>query len=272
MFSIFLGWRIRIRLARGPEAAAALGKRAAGPLVRALEDGRLREAAAQALLLLGPDARPALLRRLKTRKGAQRAVDVLGRLRPRADARPLVAFLQDESPAMRRSAARAISRQGGSLSFTVLAEALADPDEGVRRIALRHLTRRPDHRAIKQLVLLAAHGEENLSRTAAAHITRCGYLSVGPLLESLRTADPAIRRTVGYLLDGLADHESLIILSKALEEDDPRILEPVREALSRKGPEVAPVLALLAGHPDARVRADVLALLARFETPAPALA
>ncbi|MBM3270884.1 MAG: HEAT repeat domain-containing protein, partial [Candidatus Sericytochromatia bacterium] len=266
------GLRVRSRLRRGPEHAAALGRKAAAPLVRALEEPRLREAATRALLLLKGDARPALLKRLERRKGAQRAVEVLGRLRPRADAKPLVSFLHDPVAAMRRSAARAISRQGGSLSYTVLAEALSDEDPGVRRIAMGHLTRRPDHRAIKQLVRVAADGDEELSRAASAHIARCGYLAVGPLIESLRTSDPAIRATVGYLLDGCSDHDSLVILTKALEEDDPRILGPVREALARKGPESAPVLVLMAGHPVARVRDDVLALLARFEAPAPALA
>lgn len=273
MIGIFVGIQVRRRLRRDPEAAAALGPRAAPHLVKALDDKRLRPAAMAALLKLGAHARPALLARLKRRKGAKPAVEVLGRIRPRGDASPLLPFLEDPSAAMRRAAARAISRQGGSLSFSALAEVLVrDEDPGVRRVALAHLTRTADPRAIRQLVRIAAHGDEALSRMASARILEHGYLAVAPLVDCLRTRDEAVRTTVAYLFDGLNDPDSLVILSKALEEDDDRIVQPVREAFLRKGPETAPILAPLAGHPDARVRRIALGLLARWEAPSNSLA
>lgn len=273
MIGIFLGIQVRKRLRRDAEAAAVLGPKAAPHLVKALDNPDLRKAAMAALLKLGAQARPALLKRLKTRKGAKPAVEALGRLRPRSDASPLLPFLQDPSPAMRRAAARAISRQGGSLSFSVLADLLAqEADPKVRRVALAHLTRTADPRAIRQLVRIAAHGDEELSRAASARILEHGYLAVSPLVDCLRTQDAALRTTVAYLFDGLSDPDSLVIMSKALEEDDDRIVQPVREAFLRKGPEVAPVLAPLAGHPDARVRKTALSLLARWEAPAGSLA
>ncbi len=267
MIGIFLGIRVRGRLRRDPEAAAALGPKAAPHLVKALENPELRAAAAKALLKLGAKARPSLLKRLKSRKGVLRVIEVLGRLRPRSDATPLLQFLQDSSPKMRRVAARAIARQGGNLSFSALADVLADDDAGVRRVALSHLTTTADPRAIRQLVRIAAHGSEELSRIASARILEHGYLAVAPLVDCLRTTDEALRSTVAYLFDGLNDHDSLVIMSKALEEDDDRIVQPVREAFLRKGPEIAPILAPLAGHPDARVRRTALGLLARWETP-----
>jgi HEAT repeat protein len=172
---------------------------------------------------------------------------------------------------MRQTAAKAIARQGGSLSYTVLAEALSDTDPGVRRVALAYLMRSSDPRAIRQVVRIAAHGDDALSLQAAARIGQLGYLAVGPLVEALRTSDEVVRGTIGYLMDALEDKDSLVILAKALEEDDPRIVEPVRAAFLRKGPEVAPILAPLAGHPDARVRKTALGLLARWDTASPVL-
>ena len=267
MIGIFLGIRVRGRLRRDPEAAAALGPKAAPHLVKALENPELRAAAAKALLKLGAKARPSLLKRLKSRKGVLRVIEVLGRLRPRSDATPLLQFLQDSSPKMRRVAARAIARQGGNLSFSALADVLADDDAGVRRVALSHLTTTADPRAIRQLVRIAAHGSEELSRIASARILEHGYLAVAPLVDCLRTTDEALRSTVAYLFDGVNYHASLVIMSKALEGDDDRIVQPLREAFLRKGPEIAPILAPLAGHPDARVRRTALGLLARWETP-----
>ncbi|MBM3274454.1 MAG: HEAT repeat domain-containing protein [Candidatus Sericytochromatia bacterium] len=269
---LLFGWKVRWRLRQGPDAAAELGPRAVKHLIRALEDPRLRTTAADALVRIGTPARPALLKRLKTRRGAQKAVEVLGRLRPRTDPSPLVPFLQDPSAPMRRTAAKAIARQGGSLSFTVLSESLSDADPGVRRIAVAYLLRSTDPRAIRQMVRLAAHGDEDLSRQAAARIGQLGYLAVGPLVEALRTSDEVLRGTIGYLMDVLEDNESLVILAKALEEDDPRIVEPVRATFLRKGPEVAPILAPLAVHPDARVRKTALGLLARWDSASPVFA
>ncbi len=267
---MFLGaWRVRRRLRRGPEAAAALGPGAVGALVRALRDSDLRRAAARALVLLGGAGRPALLAQL-SRRGAPtlRILDVLGRLRPAADPGPLLAYLHDPRPRVRRTAARAVHRQGGPLAHRALAAILADPEDEVRQVAIEHFSRTTDPRSVRPLALAVAYGGESVGRFAADRIAGLGALAVAPLLNALRSQDEPLRATIGGLLDAFDDPASLVILCKGLEEDDPRISRPVFEALGRKPSAVAPYVRQLGGHPDGRVRQLAARLLADWGLPA----
>ncbi len=253
---MFLGaWRVRRRLRRGPEAAAALGLGAVRALVRALRDLDLHRAAARALIQLGAACRPALLAEL-SRRGAptRRILDVLGRLRPAADPGPLLDYLHDPRPQVRRTAARSVHRQGGPLAHRALAAMLVDPDDEMRAIAVAHFSRSTDPRSVKPLAMAVAYGGEFAGRFAAARIAELGALAVAPLLDALRSQDEPLRASIGKLLEAFDDPAAIVILCKGLEEDDPRISRPVFEALGRKPFAVAPYVQHLGGHPDARVR------------------
>lgn len=260
---LFGTWRVRRRLRKGADQAAALGPKAVGALIGALEARDVHRAASEALVCLGAVSRPALLRALgRKRPPVRRILEVLGRLRPRSDPGPLLPYLEASDRRIRLAAARAVSRQGGPRAHKALAPLLTETDGPIRDVARRHFARSTDPRAVRPLALAVAHGDEPGSRFAAGRIRALGPLAVGPLLDALRTHDEPLRDTIGYLLDGLNDADSLVILCKGLEEDDPRIWGTVRDALARKSAISAPYVLPLVRHPDARVRGLADELLA----------
>jgi HEAT repeat protein len=258
-------FRVKRALSRGADAVVALGARAAGPLADLLAEREWAKPAARALRALGAMSRDAVEKRLRkprSRAHLHRLLTVAGQLRPRRDPGSLLPFMEDPSARTRGIALLAIARQGGSRAHSALAAALGDADPVVRMRALDLLAVSPEPRAIRHLIAAVAAADPDLARAAAAHIRDLGYLATGPLVESLRTTDESLRETCASLLLERTDERSLVILSKGLEEDDPRLWRVVSEVLVDMGPGMArqTVEALMA-HPEPDIRQRALGIL-----------
>ncbi len=189
------------------EVAAALGlldaKDALAVLAAALRDPEwgVCVAAAQALVVIGPEAVEPLIRALRQRDWAVRqlAAEALGVLGdPRAVA-PLLAALGTHDRGVRRAVARALGALGEKRAVDRLLAAGRDEDPRVRRAAAEALGRIGEARATRGLLVLLDDADWDVRAAAAEALGRVGQRSaLLPLREHLsRTGrrleeDPAV--------------------------------------------------------------------------------
>jgi HEAT repeat protein len=192
-------WNVRMA------AAEALGKigdpRAAEPLLVALNSWDVgvglerREAAAQALIQIGPAAVEPLVAALKLRSTGQSNIveEVLGKIdrnwmRSKAAKEAVPAFvatLRDNKDAgVRSNAARALGEIGDPLAVEPLVAALKDKDGSVRSEAVHALETLGDPRAIEPLVAALKDNEHYVRLSAAKALAKSGDVrAVRPLVD-----------------------------------------------------------------------------------------
>lgn len=125
---------------------------------------RLGEPGVQVLLETVQGKAPAeLLQQVQGNLRATRtlAIGLLGTRREPRAVEPLIALLEDPDPALRRSAANAVSGIGDERAAEPLLAALRDPDPFVRASAARAMASLGDERAIPDLLRLYDESEAN---------------------------------------------------------------------------------------------------------------
>ncbi len=164
---------------RAAACLAALGSRAAAPLVAAAL-GRERDAEAKSALLaalasLGePASADLVVRELADPRPAVRAaaLDALAALAPDAVEPHLARALADASPLVRRRSVLLLGFAKGERAEEALASALADRDASVARAAALALSGRPTARAQGALARALDHREAGVRRAAAEAVER----------------------------------------------------------------------------------------------------
>lgn len=147
-------------------AARALGvirdARAVKPLIQALKDEDVREAAAGALWRIGEPAVKPLIQALKgqDRVIRRQAAAALGEIGDEQAVEPLIQALKDEDRYMRRKAAGALGEIKDARAVEPLIQALKDEDLSVRGEVAEALGKMGDVKAVKSLV--AALKDENI--------------------------------------------------------------------------------------------------------------
>jgi HEAT repeat protein len=179
------------------------------------EQARVRQGAARALGLIGPeaaDAVPVLVAALADPDPLVResAAEALGRLGPASASaiRPLVAAFADEDPYLGGAAAIALGRIGAG-TVPALAEALTDARENVRWSAAIALGRLGPSAAAVVPALVRALGDTAAPVRASAAIALGaigpGAIDAGPALtEGLHDRDEDVRRAARIALADVA--------------------------------------------------------------------
>lgn len=146
--------------------------------------------------------------------------------------KPLIRVLEeDESPAVRRKSASALSEFRDSRSFQPLTYAMNDEDSGVRRASVRAISLSGDLRAPR--VLCNALQDEDMSvRTeASSALRKMGRHAVEPLLEMICHKNPLVRYNAVSLLGKTRDPRPLDPLLAMLDDPDSNVRRAVIEAL-----------------------------------------
>ncbi|GII06057.1 HEAT repeat domain-containing protein [Planobispora takensis] len=187
---------VRAAAVRGLGQVGAAG--AAGPIISSMTGGRVPfQLVAQALIRLGPKARPALVETLSDGDPAKRAVavEVLGLTGAVENARALVDVLAGDSSAdVRVRAARALGRLGTPVCLDALIHATGpDHPHAVRVEAASALGDLGSPRAVPTLQQLLADSHYHVAHNAARSLARLGKPATAALTETVaeRAGTPA---------------------------------------------------------------------------------
>jgi len=292
--------------ASAAEVIRAAGSQAARPLISALgdTDELVRCGAVEALLLVAPEGSAKALSDLlgdplpQVRARAARALGLLA-----ADAAyrvPLLAALQDPSPAVQQAAALSLARMGGEDIDEVLAaldrRASEQPDVPFVAVLLDTIASRcvdplpALERAISGLnPNLAAGLSQALERAGRLDAWVQGLLEVepeqrelrlsllraagkrgvsGPLLRGLEAPDPALQELCARLLGEVREQEAVQGLSRLLSLPQESLRTAAAQALTEiGGPEAVSALISALADPASLVRATAAQGLARAVGP-----
>ncbi len=177
-------WRSLVSIAQSwPEEVRA----ALQPLVQ----GKLRPHAVRAWAeIMGPRAHEVLKRALHDPDDAVRAAGAEGSFFTAKDTVAILsAALMDESPLVRRAAARTIGRLGHAEGRPLLARALADPDPTVLALACHSTGELAHVEAAERLKELARHADPAVVLAALEGLALMGRLSDELLLRAAGHAD-----------------------------------------------------------------------------------
>jgi HEAT repeat protein len=145
--------------------------------------------------------------------------------------RKLLEALDDEDPKVRRLAVCGLAACGDARAIDSLIERLSDPDEDIRTRVAVALGKIGDRRAAPALVA-AASGDDLPLRAA---ILALGELDAGLdiLAGALEDPDPAVRIRAAIAFGETHDVGAVGPLTKALEDENPRVRHHALEALEK---------------------------------------
>ena len=282
-------------------AAIALGKlgdpRAAEPILNALPGSSWQaRPLLQALEMLGPPARPALVKALAAQQAEIRAgaAALLGNTHDPACLPPLLPLLNDADSRVRTTAIEALGNLGDGRAAGPLLEAMADAKYADRWAIPKALGQLQDPRAVPPLIahmrdpMLASGAADALGllrdeRAVPALIELLADMegtgvpaaralgrsldprAVEPLATALKNPSSAVREAAATALLNFRDPAAAAALIAALGDESPKVRRTAAQALGllREKRAVAPLAARLA-DPDATVRAAAATALGQI--------
>ncbi len=257
------------------EAARALaamdGREAIPLLIRELDvpDDWASPRVAEALLLFGSDALPALLDGLSPEATVNRRVwccQILGRLGDTAATSPLMQRLSDPSEQVRLSAAEALGCLRDRRAVAALTQlAMHDPVPPVRAEGARALGLIGDASVMDELVFLLSSSDHWTRLRAVEAIEHLRPSETGALEAALEDESELVRAEAARALERLGVFDRLL---GELQVVDPKDTGPVFAALANFG-RAGALDAVLRGltHDDFRVRARVCQVVAQVGSP-----
>ena len=197
------------------EDAAALGKAALRPLIRALDDRSTNQ------------------RNTSARCGAARALGAIGR----KEATPaLLGSLDDYSPQVRQAAAEALGLIGGDGGRAGLVQATGDLTDGVREAAVVALGRLgEDDTAVEAVLRCVGDRAEGVRRAALKAVATLGDSAVAVARRGLKSNDLAERLLATQGLAALKGAGARDALHDALADHSGAVRETARAALTAGG-------------------------------------
>jgi HEAT repeat protein len=246
-------------------AAAVLGKtgnaRAVWPLIAALQDQNVRNAATDALALIGAPAIDPLLSELPGKaSGARLAAGVLDKMgwQPGQDetgavywiakgewkkcgeigapaVEPLLAALKQREGGARTSVIGALGQTRDARAIAPLIAALKNGDEYVRREAAEALGRFADVRAVEPLIAALDDKESHVRRAAASALGNIGKPAVEPLIAALNDWRGVVRAAAADALGRIGDARAFDPLIAKLNDGDILVCKAAIDALGKIG-------------------------------------
>jgi HEAT repeat protein len=264
-------------LAKDPEMARRLGRRAVEPLIDRLadEDAVVRENAALVLGQVGdvravePLAKALADPVVRVR---WRAATALGALRAPAEIEPLIRALHDPDLGVRTAAAQALGELGDTaavLPLLTLVRSAATPE--VRAAAISALPGLGDRGAVEALLEALADKNDEVSRAAAQALGVLGDgRAVGPLAAIVEdaTRTDLLRYDAARALAALGDAQGVPTLVRALSDSDAFLRQVAAQALGElKAKEAIPALRQALTDADEGVRTKATEALAALGEP-----
>ena len=220
--------------------------RAIDALIEILDDSdaSVCAAAAIALVEIGAQAVPALLKTARTSSGRSRtqAYKVLKKLNSLKGHRMLADGLADSDVEVRTVSAAAVGELGarGTRHVGRLAELLNDKDEGVRMEAAHAMGQVAQKPSVSVPALMGALNDSSVGvrSNAAGSLGSFGAgasSSVSSLIEATGDADQLVRSNAGDSLVEIAmeSPRALSMIKQAAISEGPRIRQAAREALEK---------------------------------------
>lgn len=276
------------------------------------KEREVRLTARDSLVTLGPAAVEALIEALENKSPFTRrhAAEALGELGDAAAAEPLLARLQDEHRQVRLAAMYAVGKVKSPLGTLPLIDELGSPDREFREAAAVSLGQIADPRAVPVLVAslndpvaavkeaaaaalgriqpqdpaplagiaaATASSDEGTRRAAVFALGQIGNPTSEPVLARRLApgAEPSakVRRRAAAALGQIANPAGIPALIQAFSDEDWRVNYAAQASLASLGqPAVAPLLAVLQGPGELRVRYARKALAEMAEPPVADLA
>jgi HEAT repeat protein len=256
------------------EAVARVSREAAiPPLLRLLDDASeiVRDAIVMALKHLDAEAVSSALVVAPAASAPGRAL-ILEIMRSNPHPAQLPALkraLGDASPALRRAAVAALSRQSIPDLIDELKPLLADPVADVRRETIVALGQARSIR-VRELLLRQIAADPETRTHAIRTLGELGDCAAAPLLaEMLETERPLARIAILSALAELRDPVAEPLLVRALADEEPEVRRCAVDALARVATQTAIRHGLSAARdPEWQVRAAAIELLAASDDPA----
>ncbi len=208
-------------------------------------------------------------------------------------------LVSDADEQVRMAALEALGRIGSLMSFEAVASGVKDPSENVRRTAVSVLASMPHDKAVGVLGE-ALHDRSSQVRVEAARAlssmggervvpvliaglrddsseVRCSIVvtlgkigdkrAVEPLIQMLKDISPEVRRAAVEALGRIGDPSCVLPLLEAMDDDDLWVKTEAAKTLRALAPTVPKALVDAFAVAGERIRANVVEVLARVQTP-----
>jgi len=245
--------------------------RYASPLLNLLDDDRLGQQAASALMSLGASGVSRLIKENLKSDARTRAVlcQLAGGVGCHQAADFLLASATDPDLEVKLAALRAIGQLQVAAGIQPLAEALGDDNEQLRDAATASLAQLGRSRSDEVLSAIAPHFDAEDATLRVAAVSIVGYLS-SPEVEKylshgLKDVSSEVRVAAVRSMGAYAGEGQPRVLRMALTDEDPEVRVQAVEILGRSDDEdVLESLAVALQDEDIWVRAAVSRVLGRF--------
>ncbi len=169
----------------------------------------------------------------------------------------VVAMLDSDEPAARRTGAHVLSKVGDPDHFEMLAPLVADADADVAIKAYRAVANTGRPEAVGVLASRLGDGDALQRDALTAAFVRCGEASVPALVAALTSADAAVRAHAAEALGDLGDRAAgaTDVLAGAAQDPDAGVRVAATSALGQLGEASADALRRLTDSTDATVAA-----------------
>ncbi len=229
--------------------------------------------AMEMLASIGPSVVPRLVSEMRRTRNNWLIGGALVKMGSQAVA-PMIELLEDADEATAVDCIYLLGEIQDRRAVPTLIRYLDDPRDKVRMYAVTALLQVGGPRAVEAVLSRLTREGKGLEGFIIESLLRYGRKSVEPVLQSLTSEDPRVRREAAYLLGGLGDPRAVDPLLGALGDPDPRVRQNAAYALGELGRELAEPQALILSltralsDPAEEVSESARASLVRFGRPA----
>ncbi|MBI4777586.1 HEAT repeat domain-containing protein [Candidatus Desantisbacteria bacterium] len=120
----------------------------------------------------------------------------------------------------------------------------------VREKAIKKLGETKKKNAVKILLDALGDGHESVRVAATESLSQLGSQVVEPIVQSLSSQDPSVRKAAVHALGATNDSRAIKPLINVLEDEDPGVRKTVIEVLSKIGDSqvIEPIITILADN------------------------
>lgn len=254
------------------EALKKIGAPLKEQMAKRLSDGGLRGPVGDILASIGPETialiAPYLTdEKLKDDSGAKiTLIETLGKFKVPEAAQPILPFISDPDPNVRRAVITSLANIGDPVGAPVLIQALTnkETDASARAAAAGALGGIATPEANAAMFQALGDYDTFVGVAAAAGLRRAGDSAAAPLAQALTNANPWVRSLAAEAAGG---QRTTALATKALTDTDPGVRAKAAEALGDvlfRAREIRKALSSLATATDEKTREEAVTDLARF--------
>ena len=248
-------------------ALKVIGKPLKDEMAKRLDDPDLRTAMGDILSSIGPETiplippylEPSALAKFKKPDDLQKAkiqlIEIMGKFTAPEAAPPVLAFIADPDPNVRRSAITSLANIGAPAGAPALIAALSDPnaDPAARTAAAVALGGIATPEANAAMVKALSDYDVTVATAATAGLRRAGDKAAADIAQALTNADPAVRARAAEAAGGM---RAVALATRATSDADPTVRAVAITSLSDILAKAAGIRASLSDLAAATEKAD----------------